>query len=88
LGTEGIYITLCIHFRENLGTLLESYDGMFIVVKDQYVIGAFSSFDEAYTATIEKEELGSFIIQHCTQDALDSSPRFAWNNVVFSKVPA
>jgi len=75
-------------FRENLATLLESYDGMFIVVKDQYVIGAFSSFDEAYAATIEKEDLGSFIIQHCTQDALEPSARFAWNNVVFNKESA
>jgi len=76
------------YFRENLGTLLGSYNGMFIVVKDQCVIGAYSSFDEAYTATIEKEELGSFIIQHCTKDALEPSARFAWNNVVFSKESA
>jgi|GEM_PF-1228775 len=73
-------------FRENLCSLLESYNGMFIVIKDQCVIGAYSSFDEAYAATIKKEELGSFIIQHCTQDALKPSARFAWNNVVFSKV--
>ena len=75
-------------FRDNLGALLGSYNGMFITVKDQRVIGAYSSFDEAYTATIEKDELGSFIIQHCTEDALEPSARFAWNNVIFRKESA
>jgi hypothetical protein len=46
-------------FRENLCALLESYNGKFVVIKDQCVIGAYSSFDEAYIATTEKEELGS-----------------------------
>jgi len=55
---------------------------MFIAVKEQRVIGAYSSFDEAYAATIKKENLGSFIIQHCTQDALEPSARFTWNGAI------
>ena len=74
------------YFRENLGALLELYNGKFVVIKDQRVISAYCSFDEAYTATIEKEDLGNFIIQHCTQNALEPSARFAWNNIVFSSV--
>lgn len=73
-------------FKENLGTLLESYNGKFIAIMDQQVVGKYNSFDEAYTASIEKYELGSFIIQHCIEDALEPSARFAWSNVVFSKV--
>jgi len=77
-----------IFFEENLNNLVKEYDGKFVVIKDQCVIGAYDSFDKAYMETTETEELGCFIIQQCTPDALKPSANFAWNNVAFSSVPA
>ena len=75
-----------IFFVENLHSLVEKYEGKFIVIKEQSVIAVFDSFSDAYARTIITEELGSFIIQLCSQDALLPSAKFAWNNVTFSPV--
>ena len=75
-----------IFFKDSLQSLVSEYNGKYIVIKDQRVIASYDNFDEAYTETMKKEKLGSFIIQHCTPDALMPSAKFAWNNVVFSSV--
>ena len=73
-------------FRDNLQNLVEQYAGKYIVIQNKSVIMAYDTFDEAYVETIETEELGSFIIQLCTLDALTPSANFAWNNITFSTV--
>jgi len=73
-------------FEDNLQDLLSKYANMYIVIKNQCVIAAYSSFDEAYEKTIKLEVLGSFIIQQCTPEALSPTANFAWNNVAFSSV--
>jgi len=76
------------YFVNNLKDLLTNYDEKFIVIKNQDVIASYDSFDEAYAATIKKEKLGDFIIQHCVAGALEPSAHFAWSNVTFSSVTA
>lgn len=46
--------------------LVKEYNGKFIVLKNEKVIGAYSSHGEAYNETLKTEELGTFLIQHCT----------------------
>lgn len=72
------------YFKSHLENLLKDYNEKYIVIKDERVIGAYGSFDEAYEETIKTERLGSFIIQHSTKDALSPSANFAWNNVTFA----
>ena len=45
--------------------LVSKYCGKFIVLKNEKVIGAYSSHSEAYNESAKKEKLGTFLIQHC-----------------------
>jgi hypothetical protein len=45
--------------------LVKKYNGKFIVIKDENVIGVYASHSEAYNETVKGHELGTFLIQHC-----------------------
>ena len=53
------------YYLENKKQLLKQYKGKFIVIKNNKVIGAFSSKEQAYDNTIKKNKLGTFLIQYC-----------------------
>lgn len=52
-------------YLANQEDLLKKYQGKFIVIKDENVIGVFDSELEAYSSTIKTEEAGTFLIQEC-----------------------
>ena len=53
------------YYLDNQKELVKRYNGKFIVIKNDSVIGAYNSHSEAYNETLKKEELGTFLIQHC-----------------------
>ncbi len=53
------------YYLENQKDLVKKYDGMYLIIKDCEVVGAFKTKQEAYDTATSKYELGSFIIQHC-----------------------
>lgn len=53
------------YYLKNQQILVDKYNGQFIVIKNQNVIGVYSSHSKAYSETIKNEELGTFLIQHC-----------------------
>jgi hypothetical protein len=53
------------YYLEHQNELVKQYNGKFIVIKDNTVIGVYNSHTEAYNETIKVEELGTFLIQHC-----------------------
>jgi hypothetical protein len=57
------------YYLKNQNELVEKYNGKFIVLKDQKVVGVYDSQNEAYSESVAKFELGSFLIQHCTSGA-------------------
>lgn len=69
-------------FTDNFDTLYQQYKEKYIVIKDCAVIGSYSSFNDAYTKTIKTEELGTFLIQHCTKEETTIG-YFHFNNVAF-----
>jgi len=71
------------YFNSNIEELLSKYNGEYIVIKDEAVIGHYDSFEEAYNKTCDKEEIGTFIIQHCIAETPEQTMHFAWNNVSF-----
>jgi len=73
-------------FKAHFAELLERYSGKYVVIKDEAVIGAYESFDEAYLVTTKKEELGTFIIQQCVEISDDNTASFMSNNVMFAQV--
>lgn len=53
------------YYIKHQSELVKKYNNKFIVLKDEKIIGAYDSHTEAYNETIEKETLGTFLIQHC-----------------------
>lgn len=54
------------YFLDNQAELVEKYNGQFIVIKGEVVLGAYNSQGVAYKETTKTETLGTFLIQHCT----------------------
>lgn len=65
-------------FRENYLQLFEKYGFSYIAIKDQTVLGVYSSYVEGVTVTSQSEPLGSFIVQECTGD------EFGYTNFISS----
>lgn len=53
------------YYITNQVELVGKYPNKFIVIKNDEVIGVYDSHSEAYNKTVETEELGTFLIQHC-----------------------
>ncbi len=53
------------YYIKHQAELVKKYNGKFIVLKDEKIIGVYNSHSEAYNETVKKEELGTFLIQHC-----------------------
>lgn len=53
------------YYIKHQAELVKKYNGKFIVLKDEKIIGVYNSHSEAYNETVMKEELGTFLIQHC-----------------------
>ena len=64
------------YYLEHQSELVEKYNGKFIVLKNGIVIGAYNSNREAYIETVKTEELGTFLIQHCTPGSESYSQTF------------
>lgn len=53
------------YFKKHQVELVKQYEGKFIVIKNEKVIGVYETEIEAYQKTQETEELGTFLIQRC-----------------------
>ncbi|MFA6992466.1 MAG: hypothetical protein WC269_04285 [Candidatus Gracilibacteria bacterium] len=53
------------YFLDHQKELVKQYSGKFIVIKNQEIIGVYTSESEAFTETQKKHELGTFLIQEC-----------------------
>lgn len=53
------------YYIDNQSDLLNKYNGKFIVIKGDDVIGIYETHADAYDNTIKDNELGTFLIQHC-----------------------
>ena len=71
-------------FKRNIEELCRSYYGKYLSIKNESILGAYDSFDQAYTETAKSEELGTFLIMHCVRADEMSVNNFYSNNVVFS----
>lgn len=72
------------YFLSHLDELCKKYDGKFLAIKDETVIGIYNSFDEAFCETEKNEKLGTFLIQYCSKDQDALANNFYSNNVVFA----
>jgi len=53
------------YYIDNQKQLVEKYDGKFVVIKGQTVLGAYDSELQAFEETTKDHELGTFLVHKC-----------------------
>jgi hypothetical protein len=53
------------YYLDHQQELVKQYNGKFIVIKDEQVIGAYTSESDAIETTVKAHELGTFLVQKC-----------------------
>ncbi len=53
------------YYLDNQNELVKKFNGKFIVIKDQEVLGAYNSEIEAIETTSKQHQLGTFLVQKC-----------------------
>lgn len=53
------------YYLHHQDELVEKYNGKFVVIKNQQVIGAYETELEAVQKTQKRHELGTFLVQKC-----------------------
>ena len=54
------------YYLNNQSDLHEKYEGRFLAIKGESVIGDYATEQEAYLQTKKSHEVGTFLIQKCT----------------------
>jgi hypothetical protein len=53
------------YYLDNQIELVKEYNGKFLVIKEEKVIGVYDTEDTAYFETEKSHEAGTFLIQFC-----------------------
>jgi hypothetical protein len=64
------------YYLDHQEDLVKQYDGKFLVIVGDKVVGAYPTKIEAYNKSKEKFELGTFLVQHCSTGNQDYSRTF------------
>jgi len=54
------------YYIDHQDELVAQYNGKFLVIKDQQIVGVYDSLESAYFESVPKFEPGSFLIQECS----------------------
>lgn len=71
------------YYLEHQVELVAKYEGKYLVLKDNDIVGVFDSQGEAYMDSISKYELGTFLIQKCTAGDEDYTQHY-YSRVTFA----
>lgn len=58
------------YYLQHHQELVQKYSGKFLVIKGEGVIGVFDSDVDAIQKTSEQHELGTFLVQWCSQRSM------------------
>ncbi len=70
-------------FKKNRKELLKKYKNLYIVIKDEKVVGSYKTQSEALSESAKKFELGTFLIQKVLKNEEDLIQHFH-SRVVFN----
>ncbi len=56
------------YYLEHQSVLAERYNGKFIVIKNQEVLGEYDDQMDAINVTAQEHDLGTFLVQKCDPD--------------------
>ncbi len=57
------------YFMEHQQELASKYDGKYIVIVGDSVVGVYETNENAYEESLKNYKLGEFLIQECSPDA-------------------
>ena len=57
------------YFMDHQEELASKYDGKYIVIVSDSVVGVYDTNEDAYEESLKKYNLGEFLIQECSPDA-------------------
>ena len=52
-------------FLKNYSTIFDQYGDTYVAIKNQKILGNYSSYAECVRSTSKSEKMGTFIVQHC-----------------------
>lgn len=55
-------------FEENCKELYKQYKDSYLAIKDEKVLGSYPTYAEAVHQTEQKYDIGTFIVQKCTEN--------------------
>lgn len=55
------------YYIDNQEKLLKAYNVRFIAIVGEQVVGDYDSFEQAIDETLKERELGTFLIQECSE---------------------
>ena len=64
------------YYLKHQNEIVEHYEGKYIVIKDNKVIGAYENELLAIETTQEEHELGTFLVQYVSQGTKDYTATF------------
>jgi hypothetical protein len=64
------------YYLNNQADLVKKYNGKFLVIKGETVMGHFDTQGEAYIDATKKFEVGTFLIQRCSLGDQDYTQTF------------
>lgn len=70
------------YYLDNQDELVKKYNGKYIVIKNQKVIGSYTTEFGAIKKTSQKEKLGTFLVQKC-EPGEDSYSQMFHSRVMF-----
>lgn len=55
-------------FKKNLSEVIKKYKGQYLIIHEESLCGAFSTFDEALESALKFAKPGDFLVQHCVDE--------------------
>lgn len=65
------------YYIDNKDSLIKKHNKKFVVIKENEVIGVYSTREKALEETIKEHELGSFLIQKVSKNEEEQIQRFS-----------
>ena len=75
--------TLFKYYLEHQEDLVSKYDGKYLIITNDGVVGAYDSLNEGYEVALKTYGKGNFMLQLCSEGEKDYSQRFYTSRVVF-----
>jgi hypothetical protein len=72
------------YYLDNQDEFVKLYNGKYLVIKDNTVVGNYTSSEEAYIDSLNKYALGTFLIQQCTPGNEAYTQTFYSPRVIFA----